>query len=349
MFRIRFLFLLISCHFLYSYENLEHLEHQYEWMDELIDREFKAWSEIDNRRVKGPIPDGFLRVTILNGKPHFSGPLPPPNSQEYLFFDLMTVLCKTYPVPNVDFLYRHHDGMTNSVGIGIPVFAGCRRGDIPDVILFGDWNFNCKEWEKFTEELTNLAKSTPWESRKSQIFWRGKNSDGFYYNHNLNQYSRGSAVLASVLFPEIIDAKFYAPCDGRTHEPLQFQFMGAYLPPFEHIHYKYQLVITGALGSYPNDRWKMFTGSTIFWVPHNEVLWYHYPLKPYIHYIPTTANPSDLKAAYEWAEQNPHLAKQIAENAVSFAKNNLQTSHFLLYMYKTLKKYASLCKYPVQE
>lgn len=325
-------------------ENLESIAHQYVWMDELVRQEFRVWRKIDTQRLNQAVPPGFLRVTITGGKPSFSSPLPSDSSQSRFFFELIKILCETYRVPDVTFLYWHHDGVVSSPQLGIPVLVGCRRGDIPDAILFGDWNFSCIEWDQFTEEMSVFAETVPWEERIKQIVWRGKNTDGSYNNSNYSGYSRGASVAASLQHPEMIDARFYASCQWHTQEPLAPYLFGDYKTPFEQSRYRYQLVITGALGSYPNDRWKLFTGSTLFWIPHNEVLWYHYALRPYVHYIPTQGTPDAILSAYIWAETHPIEAKKIAENGMQFAKNNLQASHFLFYMYKVLKKYASLCR-----
>ncbi|MBP9841356.1 MAG: hypothetical protein KBC64_02890 [Simkaniaceae bacterium] len=339
-----------SVHPLYSQiTNLEDVQEKYNWMDELINFEFRSYLKtgINNSHVNRTIPDGCIRVKIINNEPQFSHPFPSKDSPYYSFYDLMTTLCKFYKIPDVEFIYHHHDGLHTSLRLGIPILAGCRRGDIDDVILFGDWTLRPQEWQDSVDLLTAQAEKTPWESRRNQIIWRGTNSDGFYNQDNCFDFSRGKVVYDSLLRPDIIDARFYSFNEWRTQGALPLNLLGNYLPPIEQLDYKYHLVITGAMGSYPNDRWKMFTGSTIFWIPHNEVLWYHYPLKPYVHYIPTTGDLDVLTDRYEWAESHPNEAKKIADNAKEFAKENLQTSHFLLYMYKVLKKYESLCLHPI--
>jgi hypothetical protein len=40
----------------------------------------------------------------------------------------------------------------------------------------------------------------------------------------------------------------------------------------------------------------------------------HYRMKPWIHYVPVASDLHDLKEKYIWAEQNPRIAKSIAEN-----------------------------------
>lgn len=40
----------------------------------------------------------------------------------------------------------------------------------------------------------------------------------------------------------------------------------------------------------------------------------HDQMKPWIHYVPVASDLRDLKEKYNWAEENPQIAKSIAEN-----------------------------------
>lgn len=55
----------------------------------------------------------------------------------------------------------------------------------------------------------------------------------------------------------------------------------------------------------------------------NEKNFYNDDLKPFVHYIPVKADLSDLQEKYDWAEANPEKAKEIAANALEYAKTHL--------------------------
>ena len=70
--------------------------------------------------------------------------------------------------------------------------------------------------------------------------------------------------------------------------------------------------------------------------------WYYGGLEPYRHYIPVKADLSDLMEKINWAQEHDEEAKEIAEQATQFVKNNLMIEDTFLYLYQLLLHYSDL-------
>jgi hypothetical protein len=92
----------------------------------------------------------------------------------------------------------------------------------------------------------------------------------------------------------------------------------------DHTQYKYLIDVPG-VGYSARVKLLLFSGRPLFYVIRSENESYFKDLKPFKHYIPVRADLSDLEEKYQWAEKNPDVARQIAQNALEYAKNNLTT------------------------
>ena len=118
--------------------------------------------------------------------------------------------------------------------------------------------------------------------------------------------------------------------------------MASFLPPDRLLSYKYHINLEGVTCVYPGYQWRLLSGSLVFKQESEEVQWFYYFLKPWVHYVPVREDLSDLIENIQWAKAHDLEAKAIGENARHFALNNLMPEHFLLYCYKALVFYASL-------
>ena len=241
---------------------------------------------------------------------------------------------------------------------------------LKNVILFcaSRLNINANQLNTYFDlkpichQVIKKEKKISWLDKKNILIWRGTPSDaGNYKNfglYNLNNWiekPRGKLCYLSKLYPNLIDAKFINgkwdiksefpnPLDLPKIIPLTDKF----LLPKEHLTYKYQICLDGVTCTYPSNVWKLLSGSVTFKQNSKYVMWFYKALKPWVHYIPIKHDLSDLIEKINWAIEHDEEAKQIAENAQSFAKENLLEEHLMLYCYKVLKKYASLQKWKVK-
>lgn len=102
----------------------------------------------------------------------------------------------------------------------------------------------------------------------------------------------------------------------------------------DHTQYKYLIDVPG-YGYSARVKLLMFSNRPLFYVARAEEEFYMKDLKPYVHYIPVKADLSDLEEQYQWAEEHPQEAKQIAANALEYAQKNL-TSKAAIIKYATI-------------
>ena len=78
--------------------------------------------------------------------------------------------------------------------------------------------------------------------------------------------------------------------------------------------YKYHLDVGGVSGtSWEGLRWKMCSGNLVFRVDTNAVDWWHDRIHPGVHYISVNEDFSNLREQYDWAENNPVEAYEVAQ------------------------------------
>lgn len=113
-----------------------------------------------------------------------------------------------------------------------------------------------------------------------------------------------------------------------------------YLSMPEQTKYKYLIDIRGN-GYAGRLKLLMFTNRPIFYIERDDIEFFNTDLKPFVHYIPVKADLSDLQEKYEWAEANPDKAKEIAANALEYAKTHLTREAAIQYYSKIILDWAN--------
>jgi hypothetical protein len=199
--------------------------------------------------------------------------------------------------------------------------------------------------ESFEYGVVNVVSSRTsipaWEERKSIAYWRGCLSGGvaptprtevvwnlydFPYadvkltrNQNMDQEHQGRLI-----FPE--DPRFYD----------EVRSLG------DHVKHKYILIIDGNCIASAH-QWVFASGSVPIMVTHpDNEYWFKKFLKPGFHYMPIKYDLSDLKEKIEWLVNNDDKAKQIAENAMEFARTILSSEFQHGYLIKQIRRAAGV-------
>jgi hypothetical protein len=199
--------------------------------------------------------------------------------------------------------------------------------------------------ETFDEGVINvISKRTSlpnWEDRKSIAYWRGCLSGGHaptprtrlvweMYDfpfadvkltrvRNLDPEHQGR-----LLFSE--DTRFYDDEKGLD----------------EHVKYKYIFIVDGNCIASAH-QWVFASGSVPLMVTHpDNEYWFKNYLKPGFHYMPIKYDLSDLKETIEWLVNNDDKAKQIAENAMEFARIVFSSEFQHGYLMKEIKRVAGV-------
>lgn len=347
---LRFLFLAALPLFAREIPILNPNDPSFTWMDDLIDRDFSEIKQIapeDFEKAYQIYTYGWIAFFQVKEN-QVSGP-------EGACKHMLEWLCKSYGLPDLAFWYWNHDGLdgTYSESCSMPVFAGARSKGIRHSILFVDWYFDISnpegDWNTQLALIDHVA-SIPWSQKREKLFWRGAATDiwsnGLYSTDNWFLHPRGIACCLSKQHPDLIDAAFtYFPiwtCSSSVEELTKATPMSSLTSLEQHLHFKYQLQITGRMANFPRDRWQFYSNCVVFrHEPPHEMFWYSL-LHPWEHYIPIATDLSDLIDKINWAKNHNAQCENIAKSARLFAETHFMPEHIALYCYKALLKYASL-------
>lgn len=241
-------------------------------------------------------------------------------------------------LPDMDFLVSYLDAFPLSSPkpeeLTAPLMvSGKIRGSlngilIPDERSIGPW---------WLGEIRMIKKNrVPWEEKKTSMFWRG----GF------TKELRRSLVELSLMHPGDLDARFArSPEYSELQEDFEKRgFMGKRCTWIDLLKYRYLPYVDGVMCAWPALQARLFSQSVTFKPDSEEIQWFNRVLKPYIHYIPVQKDLSNLMDQLHWARRNDSLAKEIAENAYAFAKENLMYGDVLKYFLTVLNQYGQIQK-----
>ncbi len=256
-------------------------------------------------------------------------------------------VCRTYTLPNMVFYISMEDSLISSEydGDSLPIFAMAKLHDDQRVILIPDFEALVHS----TSLLAQVEKGNtrPWDKKIEKAIWRGSTTDRVYpiTVDTFSQLARSQAIIQSLLYPDLIDARFTQLVQCSHHELVRQRYpyyFGSNLSIPEQLQYKYQLLIDGNSCSYSRAYWQLFSNSVILKQQSPHIQWYYDALQPYVHYIPLQEDMGDLFEQIMWATQHDEEVRQIMCNAQQFANNNLKQEHIYLYLYHLLKEYSKL-------
>lgn len=249
-------------------------------------------------------------------------------------------LCKTVGLPDTILLISTQDGL-NEKG-AMPVFAMCKM-DSDRIILLPDYESLAEKYQVLRgDDITK--KVVAWEQKKSQLVWRGSTAQLWtkLTEKHLSLLTRLKLCELSVLYPDLIDAKYTIFAQGGENIPYLRLFQGERYTFEQQMKYKYHILIDGNTCAYSTSGWKHFSNSLIFKPDSRWVQWYYAAMEPYVHYIPVNKNLDDLVESLQWALQHDEQAKAIAQNCRDFALTHMTLTHDLVYLYYVIMKYSLL-------
>lgn len=333
-----------------------------EWMQDIVQAEFRdirpfkktdvktAWEELSEKKPY------FLFYQIKNRVVY---------GKRNRMHALLSAICAKYPLKDIDLIYCIHDYTPQSVFTTDkkypPILTSAKKVGDRNVILFADWyydindpnvssqtpqaNVNPNSWEQLIPAINAAHENTPWEDRASQMIWRGGMNGGTYTRENWTKKPRGRLVyLSQHKQLDFLDAAFSSHDPERCSDVAYFNRMlkSSQLTPVQHVQYKYQIDIDGVTATFTALPWKLLSGSLVFKHNSMNIMWFHYALKPFEHFIPVARYLKDLPDQVMWAMEHDKEAQKIAANGREFALTHLMPEHILLYCYLVLSKYASL-------
>jgi hypothetical protein len=110
----------------------------------------------------------------------------------------------------------------------------------------------------------------------------------------------------------------------------------------EHLKHKYIFIVDGNCIASAH-QWVFASGSVPIMVTHPDNDWWcRTYLKPMVHYVPVKYDLSDVKEKIEWLIANDDKAKEIATNAVEFARTVLSSEFQHGYLFKEIRRAAGV-------
>ena len=111
------------------------------------------------------------------------------------------------------------------------------------------------------------------------------------------------------------------------------------IPMYEQLKYKYLLDLQGN-GYSGRLKYMLHSGRLLFIQDRKWKSYYHFKLKPYVHFIPVKEDFSDMYDQLEWAENNPHKVVEIIQHATDFALTELKYENVILELRNKLYAFA---------
>ncbi len=328
------------------------------WMIKEVEKDFDPLSKTgisksDLEKMiqdNGPNNDFLLvRYEIRNGKIliKYNQGLEDYQRQKIVTRALET-LAAAITLPNCEFIVSLHDSCAcigNARDFRGPVLSFAKSVTdfysimIPDFEALGGYS-------RLLEEVRLANRRFPWRRKTSQAFWRGNSTGGSLNLHNYFSFPRIQLVALSLKYPEFLDARLMGLVqleDQAVAELLTQQgYLGNFLPTFNHMQYKYQILVDGNTCAYSRAVWELFSNSVMFKHESPNIQWYYNELVPFVHYIPVANDFHDLIDKIHWAMSHDSETQQIVKNANEFAHKNLKHEDIMLYLYLVIKKYAEL-------
>lgn len=182
---------------------------------------------------------------------------------------------------------------------------------IPD-FLFDHWKqVGISDYETEVESIKSHGQYAP---TKQQMFWIGNSNTNKIRSIFLDHYARK--------YSDLIIGKNTNWISSDGIKLTSNNFMS--LP--NHCDYKYLIDLPGN-GWSARLKMLMFTNRPLFIVERPWKEYFFNDLKPFVHFIPVNSNLENLVQMIEWANMNPATCKEIANNALLYADNNLHRQH----------------------
>ena len=176
--------------------------------------------------------------------------------------------------------------------------------------------------------------SGPHDTRKPMVVWRGT-TGGF------GGLRKGRKILLQLGLdrPDLVDSgvsdwneELWGPEQGRKKPVMKMR---------EQVKtYKYQAWLPGNCASV-RLALQLAADAAVFKIENDETEWYYPLLKPYVHYIPITANEThtDLIQQLAWAESHKEHVRRIVRAANEFASIYLSGHGRDCYFMQLLSRY----------
>jgi hypothetical protein len=272
--------------------------------------------------------------------------------------DMFTVLCQSRKVPDCEFfvnkrdfpLLRNdrlesYDYMFGSAPLQshyyekyAPILSMCTTNDHADIPIptWDDWG----NYSPFPKSAPTPVELVDWSLRKGIALFRGSSSGlgtTIADNPRLKLYSMRDHPLLDIGITKWnirLRKVKHAPKFDIPQIPWDAQ-VADFMTYQDQAHYKYIINVDGHSRAYCLTR-DLSTGSCILLVESQYKLWYTDRLEAYKHYVPVSADLSDLVDKVKWCLEHDEECRQIGDNGRRFYEQFLSRDAILDYLQETL-------------
>lgn len=182
-----------------------------------------------------------------------------------------------------------------------------------------------------------------WESRQPIAYWRGCMSGGYAPTPRTRLVAlfRGYPH-ADIKMTQIHRALMSPEFQGDLTDPQDTCVYDVERGLEEHLKHKYIFIVDGNCIASAH-QWVFASGSVPIMITHpDNDWWFRKFLKPMVHYVPVNYDLSDAREKIEWLVANDDKAKEIANNALEFARTVLSSEFQHGYLLKEIKRAAGV-------
>lgn len=254
-------------------------------------------------------------------------------------------LCKTYTLPDTQFIILTDDGI--NCDLEVPVFAFAKKQQtnailIPDFEMLWEVLEPKRDWIQLCRKY---AEEWPWDLKIEKAFFRGASTGSC--NSALSDYGndRLKMILFSERHPELVDATF----SQVFQAPIQEVFEKLKKPmetasTLQHFQYKYLLDVDGNSCTYSRCRWILLSNSVLLKVRSLNMQWYYKALEPWVHFVPVRSDLIDLESTLVFLKREDQIAKAIADRGKELGERIFSKESVDAYVIHLLRCYAKRIK-----
>lgn len=314
-------------------------------------------SELEAFSEKMPDLPNFMSIKIKDGKVSHKA-YGSSDFVKYRVKKVVTLLNKVlakYKVADLEMVIHLADGVMIPESFSSPVFTCDVANDAPDKkkhFLFPDIYLIRYMLNSKLERMKKEHAKYPWKDKEDKLYFRGSTTGRSYTLENLHKLDRPKLVILSVLYPDIIDARFTKFVQFQNNESQmkakdvleKIAPLSPHVPIKDHLKYKYLVSLDGNVGAWGRPLWIMSSNSVL--VYHTDYTqWINPAMEPYVHYVPINKELTDIFSAFDWMQKHDDDVKKIIQNANALISNTLNEEAVLDDVAFYLNEYASLCRW----
>lgn len=301
--------------------------------------------------------------------------MPGDTGYDYIL-DMMTVLCDSKQVPDIEFFFNRRDFpilTTNYTepydemfGSDVPlqsftfnkyapILSCATRSGYADIAVptIDDWarvrNADNIIFKKMNRNFSTSSFQLDWKKKINKAVFRGS-SNGLGTTMETNPRLKLASMKNDLLDVGITKWNLRP---RKTKDSLYLQTIDVPSLPFSLVpeltleqqsQYKYVIHIEGHSAAFRLSL-ELAMGSVILIVESKYKLWFSHLLKPYEHFIPVKSDLSDLQCQVEWCMQHDAECQQIAVNSLIFYNTYLGKESMLLFLQEAIKSHSQSYKY----